>query len=214
MNQDATIPDNKTNNIEQYILEPLSVIIKLAIITIKPPETKLFIYDNIVCFNEKGMFQGISRFYNKSNKSDLAFLNVPVYLACCKYLTRDMIEKFPSMRTLFEMARSGLEILKTTYRHNDMACIVLHYLTCIISSHLVSKKHASSDDIFYSGRMRPMYTDSLLEQYRKIWTDDRLLIFLNIACFLSIDHDANRNVAAFETFMVTIDLEAQNCIRV
>lgn len=60
----SSIPDNDINtNYKLYLLDPLSVIIKLAILGNKPVGTKLLIQNNVIYFQEPGFFQSITRFY-------------------------------------------------------------------------------------------------------------------------------------------------------
>ena len=62
MNTTSFIPDDNTKiNIKSYILDPLSVIIKLAILNNKPIGTKLLIQNNVIYFQEPGPFQSICR---------------------------------------------------------------------------------------------------------------------------------------------------------
>ena len=42
------LPDNKTDNLHLFVLDPLSVIIKLAILSNKPIGTKIRIDNNII----------------------------------------------------------------------------------------------------------------------------------------------------------------------
>ena len=69
MNNINLIPDDDNTNLHLYILEPLSVIIKLAIISNKPIGTKLRMYNNIIYFQEPGPFQALCRYFLKSNKN-------------------------------------------------------------------------------------------------------------------------------------------------
>ena len=47
----TTLPENNNNiNIKSYMLDPLSVIIKLAILSNKPIGTKILIQDNVIYF--------------------------------------------------------------------------------------------------------------------------------------------------------------------
>ena len=55
---------------KQYILDPLSVIIKLAIISHKPVGTKISICNNLVGIQENGIFQPIVRFMLQNTKED------------------------------------------------------------------------------------------------------------------------------------------------
>ena len=63
----ADIPDNpKNTNYRLYILDPLSVIVKLAILRNKPVGTKLRITDNVFYIQEPGPFQALCRIYFNS----------------------------------------------------------------------------------------------------------------------------------------------------
>ena len=77
---------NSTLNIKLFILDPLSVIIKLAILANKPIGTKVQIKNNIIQFQDPGMFQFISRYINNSSKTDLHYLYNPIKIACSYFL--------------------------------------------------------------------------------------------------------------------------------
>ena len=63
-----TLPDNNNKiNIKLFILDPLSVIIKLAILSNKPVGTKISIQNNIVYLQEPGPFQALCRLFFNSN---------------------------------------------------------------------------------------------------------------------------------------------------
>jgi hypothetical protein len=82
-------------NIKTFILDPLSVIVKLAIIGNKPIGTKILIQNNVISFQEPGYFQGISRIFYKSNKTDIQYLYNPIYIACSTFLSSEYLkEKF------------------------------------------------------------------------------------------------------------------------
>ena len=87
----SIVDDNNTLNIKMYILDPLSVIIKLAIISNKPVGTKLLITNNIIYFQEPGPFQAFCRFIYKSNKTDLQFIYNPINIACSYFLSKTFL---------------------------------------------------------------------------------------------------------------------------
>jgi hypothetical protein len=70
----AITDDDLGMNVKSYILDPLSVIIKLAILSNKSIGTKLLIKNNVIYFQEPGIFQSITRIVYKSNKTDLQFI--------------------------------------------------------------------------------------------------------------------------------------------
>ena len=95
------LPDNKTDNIVLFILDPLSVIIKLAILSNKPIGTKLRIDNNIIYTQEPGPFQAFCRYIFKNNKTDIQYLYNPIEFACQQYLTKPCLQQNPKMKDLF-----------------------------------------------------------------------------------------------------------------
>ena len=76
--QTTVLPENNTKiNIKLFLLDPLSVIIKLAIISNKPVGTKILIQNNIIYFQEPGMFQSVCRAFFSSNKLPTFFTTSP-----------------------------------------------------------------------------------------------------------------------------------------
>ena len=61
-------PNDDKATIHKYILDPLSVIIKLAILSKKRIGTKISVYNNIVYIQEIGVFQALVRYVFKNNK--------------------------------------------------------------------------------------------------------------------------------------------------
>ncbi len=79
--------ENNTNdNVKSYILDPLSVIIKLAIISNKPVGTKIMIQNNVIFLQEPGIFQAFCRYVLNTNKSDLPYMYNPIHAACQFFL--------------------------------------------------------------------------------------------------------------------------------
>jgi hypothetical protein len=73
-------------NVCNFVLDPLSTIVKLAILAHKPPHTKLCIYNNVLYFQEPGPFQGVCRMFFNNQKTDLHYIYNPIQLACERYL--------------------------------------------------------------------------------------------------------------------------------
>src|SRR5437879_2056431 len=96
------IPSNEHVDESLYLLDPFSVIIKLAILSKKPIGTKLYIQRNILHFQEPGPFQGFCRkVINRVNRSEIHYLNNPLQLACQHFLTPDFVRKYPALLELF-----------------------------------------------------------------------------------------------------------------
>jgi hypothetical protein len=128
MSSTISLPDDNTNiNIRTFILDPLSVIVKLAILGNKPPGTKLLIQNNIIYFQEPGPFQAIARMVYKSNKTDLQYIYNPINMACLHFLSKSYTDKNPKIKELFLCAQYGLKKLIETYKSCSIITITLNY---------------------------------------------------------------------------------------
>ena len=121
------IPDNRPIDQHLFILDPLSVIIKLAILGNKPIGTKICISRNIIYFQEPGLFQGVCRYFMKTNKTDLQYLYNPIELACQYYLSKTCIQHNPKLKELFKCAQNGILKLIETYKQCSIMRLCLNY---------------------------------------------------------------------------------------
>ena len=204
-----TLPDNKTDNLHLFILDPLSVIIKLAILSNKPIGTKLRIDNNIIYTQEPGPFQAICRYVFKNNKTDIQYLYNPVELACQQYLTKTVIQQNPKMKDLFKGAQNGLLKLIETYKNCSVMRICLNYYLSLISNHLEEK---NNEALFRKDNMSTFYTNDLLNSMNKIWTQDKIKIVLNLTTYLSSNENAETDVKSLETIIDGIDKQVSNLL--
>lgn len=197
-----TLPDNKTDNLHLFILDPLSVIIKLAIISNKPVGTKLRIDNNIIYTQEPGPFQAFCRYIFKNNKTDIQYLYNPIELACQNYLTKHCLQQNPKMKDLFKCAQNGLLRLIETYKTSSVMRICLNYYLSLISNHLEEKNNT---ELFRKDNMTTFYTSEILTKMNKIWTQEKIKIILNLTTYLSSDENAETDVKSLETIIDGID---------
>ena len=232
MNSTNSIPDDDNTNLHLSILEPLSVIIKLAIISNKPIGTKLRMYNNIIYFQEPGPFQALCRYFLKSNKTDIQYLYNPIEIACKQYLleteTEIDIETELKINTelktkintklktktdtdtklnhkftnLFKCAQQGLLKLMETYKNCSVMRICLNYYLSLISNYLEEK---NNETLFRKDDMSKFYTIDIIDKLSQIWTSDNISIVLNLTSFLSNDTFAEMNVKSLETIIDGID---------
>ena len=197
-----TLPNNKTDNLQLFILDPFSVIIKLAILSNKPIGTKIRIDNNIIYLQEPGPFQSVCRYIFNNNKTDIQYLYNPIELACQQYLNGDVIKQNPKIKDLFKCAQSGLIKMIETYRASSVMRICINYYLSLISNHLEELNNAT---LFKKDNMSVFYTSELLNKLTKNWTQDKIKIILNLTTFLSSDDNAETDVKSLETIMDGID---------
>lgn len=203
------MPDDNNTNLHLFILDPLSVIIKLAIISNKPIGTKLRIDNNIIYLQEPGPFQAVCRYVLKSNKTDIQYIYNPIELACNKYLTKTVIQQHPKMKDLFKCAQNGILRLIETYKSCSVMRICLNYYLSLIANYLDEK---NNDSLFRKDGMSPFYTSEILEKLSKIWTQEKIKIVLNLTTFLSSDESAETNVKSLETIIDGIDKQVNQLL--
>jgi hypothetical protein len=202
-----TLPNNKTDNLQLFILDPFSVIIKLAILSNKPIGTKIRIDNNIIYLQEPGPFQSVCRYIFNNNKTDIQYLYNPIELACQQYLTEAVVKQNPKIKDLFKCAQSGLIKMIETYRASSVMRICINL--SLISNHLEELNNAT---LFKKDNMSVFYTSELLDKLTKTWTHDKIKIILNLTTFLSSDDNAETDVKSLETIMDGIDKQVSNVV--
>lgn len=201
--------DNPHINIKSYILDPLSIIVKLAIIGNKPVGTKILIQNNIISFQEPGYFQGISRIFYKSNKTDIQYLFNPIYIACFTFLSSDYVSNTPRIKTLFGCAQKGIKRLMETYKTCSIINLVLTYYYTIITYFI---ENEPVTNIYQKDGMSILYTSELTNSLNNQWTKEKVKIILDLISFLNNDLMANENVKSLENIISSIDKTSQELI--
>lgn len=200
---------NSFNSMQKPILDPLSVIIKLAIISNKPVGTKLLIKDNIIHIQEPGPFQGITRYLNKTNRNDLQYLYNPIQLACKHFLNKDY-SKVSNIMDLFVSAQRGILKMMDTYKGNCVIKLCLNYYYILIESYV----NEICTPIFREDDVTPLYIDTLLFSLNNIWTVEKIKTILDMIYFLNDDTIVNDNTKSLDIFIQNIDKHVQTIIKI
>jgi hypothetical protein len=214
------INDSKNNIIKQYILNPLTAIIKLSILSCKPIGTKIHIQNNVIYFQEPGIFQSLTRYIFKSNKSHLQYIYNPIKFACQKYLTKDFIRTTPNIVNLFTSAKLGIENLIKTYSTCPITVLCLKYYYVIIENSInqTSKEFIYKEPIndnYNVDETREFYTSELLEKFEKQWNSSKLKIILDLMDFLlnyDVSENKTNNIKSLETIINNSDEDTQKII--
>jgi len=200
------IPDNKLIDFHLFILDPLSVIVKLAILSNKPIGTKLFISNNVVIFQEPGPFQAFCRYWFNTNKADLQYLYNPIELACSWYLSESIVENHGKLKDLFRCAQNGILKLMETYKQCSIIRLCLNYYYTLISNHLDGLKVES---LFRKDALTAFYNAETVASLNKLWTCERIEIVLNLTTYLNNNETAVSDVKSLENIINNIDLQTQ-----
>ena len=210
MNNINSLPDDNNNiNIKTYLLDPLSVIVKLAILSNKPIGTKLLIQNNVIYFQEPGLFQAFCRILYKSNKTDLQYMYNPINIACLQFLSKTFVEKTYRIKNLFLCAQNGLKKLIETYKSCSIITITLNYYYVILSNHI---NEMYNESMFIKDSFTNYYTNNIIETLNKQWTDEKIKVVLDLISFLLKYNDNPNNIKSLENIMESIDTNTNKII--
>ena len=128
----------KNNKEKNIIIDPMSCLIKLGLLTFYPVGTKISIADNKIALSEPSIFQGAFRFLNGDGREDLHNLCAPIMKSIEWYWNPEDKE----IGALFDYAIAGLDKLRNTYPTNS---IISHCLD-LYAQYLVCKKVKKMDE--------------------------------------------------------------------
>jgi hypothetical protein len=158
---------------KNLILEPLTVIFKLAILKYKPPNTKLSIRDNGIVYQEPSYDQGFIRMMEGDTREDLHNLYHPILKSIEWYSYNDY--KF-----LYDECITGLNILNSVYdRNSTIRHTISHYISVIEMN--------DSEKIREDVNINP-----IIDKLKEIWTTDE--IQSTISLLKLIHDDINRDI--------------------
>ncbi len=194
--------DNTKINVKLYLLDPLTVIIKLAILSNKPVGTKLLIQNNVIYFQEPGPFQSICRMIYKTNKTDLQYLFNPLNIACLHFLSKTFSTKTPRIKKLFVCAQNGLKKLIETYKSCSIITLTLNYYYALLTNHI---QEVYNENMFVKDSFTCYYTQSACDSLNNQWSDAKIKVVLDLITFLLDNDDPANNVKSLETIINGID---------
>jgi len=159
---------NKEQN-KNIILDPLTCIIKLGLLTFKPKGTKISINNNSISFHEPNILQGPIRWSQGDAREDLHNLFYPIVKATQWYDIRS-----ETIKNIFTFSKNGLEILSHSYNKNStISHSIKHYINII-------EKTQSGNEIIPEDE-----TNSIYQELKNLWTNREIDIinslFLEIA---------------------------------
>jgi len=191
----------------KYILDPLSIIIKLAILSKKQIGTKISVYNNVLFIQEVGIFQSLVRYVFKSNKIDIQYLYNPIEIACNYFLSEQFVRITPNIKNLFIDAQKGIKSLIETYKTFTIITHTLYMYYNIISNYLGERYNKN---LFIKDTISELYNKELINKLNSIWNADRIKIVLNMIEY--INKGDENSIKCLEEFMIIIDEEVKKIL--
>ena len=154
---------------EIQILEPLTCMVRLAILSFKPNGTKICIYQNSIYIQEPGLFQGTLRWISGDNRNDLHFLKDPILKALVRYDANND----ENIKYIFSLASKGLSNLKTSYQDKQSSSLTSHsidYYIKIINDSIEGNLPKKDDDLDIS----------IQQSFKELWDPEQIVLITNI----------------------------------
>jgi len=149
------------------ILEPMQVMIQLALLAHSPIGTKISVSNNILSIQPPSMTQGVYRWWNNDNKDDLYYL----FHAIRRYYKWYKSQKDDVYQYILAWAVKGLDKLSETYNKADKNNI-RH--TLALYRNVLDLK---TDEIFKDNKEDTVTIDQVFKEIINIY-DDRLLYII------------------------------------
>lgn len=181
------------------IIDPLSCIVRLSILSFKPIGTKISIIDNRISYNEPHFLQGPIRWSYGDNREDLHNLYSPI-LKVFEWYDSEKKE----IKNILELSLSGLEKLKKSYASNNSICHSINYYKQIINNNLISKdKNITNND-----------DNKIYEDLKKLWNSNEILIINNILNEMKTTNkeELNSLISALESILYIKEKRVKNII--
>ena len=151
------------------IIEPLTCMMRLAILSFKPVGTKICIYDNSIYIQEPSFLQGTLRWISGDNRNDLHYLLLPITKALIKW---DPIEN-DAITNIYKLAIKGLVKLKSGYNCLYTSSLTSHSIDLyinLIKDRLNGKPpNEDMEDISNYNNF-----------FDKLWTTEQILLINNL----------------------------------
>jgi hypothetical protein len=159
----------KNSNLQ--LLEPLTCIIRLAMLNFQENGTKIAIYNNRISSQLPNLIQGAKRWVYGNKRNELHNLYKPILISLKYYDRNNDVD----IRTIFDYAIGGLDKLTQTYseHENDIVCHSIKLYREILST---SKKNKSSKTYVESQLKEDDLTSPLYELFNELWNERQISI--------------------------------------
>ena len=201
------------------ILDPLSVVITLAINAFKPIGTKLSIYNGCLHLHDSGILQSTVRSISGDSKMNIKIINHPLIYACKQFFNNSNDNATPeSIIYLFKTAKNGLYNLLYTYNDNREIKTCLHTYINIINEvlskktinyemlDLLIKLNTGTVDVNNEVNVVGEVKSNLINTLHKTWDTNKITIVINLLHELEDATPFNKSYIfqSLDAFMMSI----------
>lgn len=164
------------------ILEPLQVMIQLALLSFSPIGTKVSVSNNILHLHQPSSLQGVYRWYNKDGKDDLHYL----FHAIRRYYKWYSNNENIIYQYLLKKGVKGIKNLIETYSLKEPTSII--QTLQLYQNILTIENH----DLFNVTLEDTVSIDTVFENIKEVYDDNLLNIIYNTLEMLSKSEEKDR----------------------
>jgi len=193
---------------DRQILDPLTTMIKLALLGFKPMGTKLAIDNNRITYQEPTMFQGVWRWAYGNKRYELHHLLNPIIKAVKRYETNK-----PYIKLIFEHAVIGLDRLKSSY--NNDSSVVTHSLDLYISiiNNVMQEKDGNKKvNAVFNSVNEEEDGKQAISIFKDLWSEEEIKLVANMIQQIN-KKEANTYLEAINTILNTKEERANVLIK-
>ena len=186
---------NKPKNSEKQILDPLTTLIKIALLHFYTDGTKLSIYNNSIDIQESSNFQGVIRWIYGNSRDKLYNLKEPIK----NCLTWFPYSKYKDLKIIYSHAILGLEKLKDSYSQTEtgintnITTHIIEYYIKIIQDNLNEIKNKLNEKNNINIEQSVILSDKLQKNIKQIWTKKDIILVNNFFEILVSRKSENKN---------------------
>tara|TARA_Y100000310_G_scaffold330498_1_gene402264 strand:- start:706 stop:1329 length:624 start_codon:yes stop_codon:yes gene_type:complete len=184
------------------ILDPLTCIIRLAILSFKPVGTKISISNHRISYCEPSIFQGTLRLAFGDNREDLHNIYNPLRKAISWFKNSDR-----DMHNLFKYAGNGIKVLRESYSRNS----TIHH-TLKLYQDIIKHKHKEQPDTEdESEKHKTQELNKIYLRLKNLWNERELSIVNNLIIELKhkirSKNDQNEIDAIFDALELILNVK-------
>lgn len=163
------------------LMDPITVLCKLAVLYFLPEGTKMSIGPNLLKLQETGYFQWVERMSHGDTRHNISNLDIPIILAIKWYIldTESQDENVnQSFKTIARYSTRGLmKLQKYTYKKDKSIKLILQYLIILLQSALdgtwdnkLIMKY-DEDHTLFEEKVRQNFESQIINSIAKMFND-------------------------------------------
>jgi hypothetical protein len=165
---------------KNIIIDPISCLVKLSILSLYPKGTKISISNNGLSFNNSTIFQGSIRFIQGDCREDLHNIFKPIQKSIEWYWNTEEYGK--TIEELFHMSELGLINLKNCYEANSTIQHSLDYYISYIKNKNYNKDNLHNKNEYKSNELNNEKQEkTIIYNYlKKMWSKREINIVIQL----------------------------------